>query len=203
QIRKMPARVMALDKKADDVMIMSLQLPATEPFRYYAGQYIEFILKDGKRRSFSMATAPNGTAPVELHIRHLPGGVFTDHVFGAGETQIKVREILRVEGPLGSFFLREESDKPVVFLASGTGFAPIKAIVEQMMATGIDRPSVLYWGGRRPHDIYMSELAESWAKALPNFSFVPVVSEALPEDNWAGRTGYVHLAVMQDIPDLS
>ena len=203
QIRKMPARVMTLEQKADDVMVISLQLPATEPFRYYAGQYIEFILKDGKRRSFSMATAPNGTEPVELHIRHLPGGVFTDHVFGAGATQMKVREILRVEGPLGSFFLRDDSDKPIIFLASGTGFAPIKAMMEHIIAKGITRPVTLYWGGRRPRDLYMNELAQQWERDLPFFTYVPVISDATEEDAWTGRIGFVHKAVIQDYPDLS
>ncbi len=203
QIRKMPARVMELEKAADDVMVIKLQLPATEPFRYYAGQYIEFILKDGKRRSFSMATAPDGTAPVELHVRHLPGGVFTDHVFGAGATQMKLREILRVEGPLGSFFLRDDSDKPIVFLASGTGFAPIKAMMEHIIAAGITRPVTLYWGGRRPADLYMNALAQQWEQTLPYFTYVPVISDASPQDNWTGRTGFVHKAVMQDYPDLS
>lgn len=203
QIRKMPARVMELEKAADDVMVIKLQLPATEPFRYYAGQYIEFILKDGKRRSFSMATAPDGTAPVELHVRHLPGGVFTDHVFGAGATQMKLREILRVEGPLGSFFLRDDSDKPIIFLASGTGFAPIKAMMEHIIAAGITRPVTLYWGGRRPADLYMNALAQQWEQTLPYFTYVPVISDASPQDNWTGRTGFVHKAVMQDYPDLS
>ncbi|MFW7343640.1 CDP-6-deoxy-delta-3,4-glucoseen reductase [Pollutimonas sp. H1-120] len=203
QIRKMPARVMGLEKATDDVMLVKLQLPAADPFRYYAGQYIEFILKDGRRRSYSMATTPNENNLVELHIRHTSGGVFTDHVFGAGETQMKVREILRVEGPFGSFFLREDNPKPLVFLASGTGFAPIKAIVERMIVNGDRRKTVLYWGGRRPADLYMHELAQQWTKDLPDFSYVPVVSEALPEDGWTGRQGFVHQAVLQDIPDLS
>src|SRR5690606_32754100 len=163
----------------------------------------EFILKDGRRRSYSMATPPNENNLVELHIRHTPGGVFTDHVFAAGQTQMKVREILRVEGPFGSFFLRDDSSKPVVFLASGTGFAPIKAIVERMISTQDQRSAVLYWGGRRPADLYMRELAEQWAQDLPNFRFVPVVSEAQPEDDWTGCTGFVHQAVMHDLPDLS
>lgn len=203
QIRKMPARVMAIEDAASDVKIIKLQLPAADPFRYYAGQYLEFILKDGRRRSYSMATIPNENNLVELHIRHTPGGVFTDHVFGAGATQMKPREILRVEGPLGSFFLREESGKPIVFLASGTGFAPIKAIIERMMETGSTRKAVLYWGGRRPADLYMDALAREWEATLPDFTYVPVVSDALPEDGWTGRGGYVHQAVMQDLPDLS
>ena len=150
-----------------------------------------------------MATPPNENNLVELHLRHMPGGVFTDHVFGAGDTRMKEREILRVEGPFGSFFLRDDSTKPIVFLASGTGFAPIKAIVERMAAEGIQREAVLYWGARRPADLYMHELAEQWVQTLPNFRYIPVVSDALPEDNWTGRTGFVHRAVLEDIPDLS
>lgn len=203
QVRKMPARAMELQPLADDVMQIMLQLPPSEPFRYYAGQYVEFILKDGSRRSYSMANAPRDSNLVELHIRHMPGGVFTDHVFGAGATQMKAREIIRVEGPFGSFFLRDEIDKPIVFLASGTGFAPIQAIIEQMIENKDTRPCVLYWGGRRPKDLYFSEKAKQWEQDLPNFRYVPVVSEALPEDNWTGRTGFVHQAVMQDIGDMS
>ncbi|NYT85764.1 CDP-6-deoxy-delta-3,4-glucoseen reductase [Pollutimonas harenae] len=203
QIRKMPSRVMAMEQVATDVMVVKLQLPTADPFRYYAGQYLEFILKDGKRRSYSMATPPADSNLVELHIRHTPGGRFTDHVFGAGETQMKVREILRVEGPFGSFFLRDDSNKPLVFLASGTGFAPIKAIVERMVQEGVSQPAVLYWGGRRPADLYMQEQARQWEQDLPDFRFIPVVSEAQAEDAWDGRTGFVHQAVLQDIPDLS
>src|SRR5690606_19794619 len=136
---------------------------------------------------------------------HMPGGVFTDHVFGAkeGEPQMKVRGILRVEGPFGSFFLREEIERPIIFLASGTGFAPIQAIIESMIEKGITRPCVLYWGGRRPQDLYFSDKVQQWEQTLPNFKYIPVVSNALPEDGWAGREGFVHQAVMQDITDMS
>lgn len=202
QVRKLPSRVTSIEHPAADVALLKLQLPATESFRFYAGQYVEIILKDGKRRSYSMANPPHDAAALELHIRHLPGGLFTDHVFGAGATQMKEREILRVEGPFGSFFLREDSDLPIVMLASGTGFAPIKAIIEHMAHQNIQRPVTLYWGGRRPADLYMSELALHWAKTLPNFNFIPVVSDAQPEDGWTGRTGFVHRAVMQDFPSL-
>lgn len=203
QIRKMPSRVMALEKRGHDVMVVKLQLPAADAFRFYAGQYLEFILKDGRRRSYSMATPPTDDNLVELHIRHTPGGAFTDHVFGAGDTQMKVREILRVEGPFGSFFLREDSVKPIVLLASGTGFAPIKAIVEHMISKGDKREAVLYWGGRRPADLYMADLVQEWEASLPNFRYVPVVSAAESGDGWIGRTGFVHQAVLQDLPDLS
>jgi CDP-4-dehydro-6-deoxyglucose reductase len=203
QIRKLPSRVQAIERVAPDVAVIRLQLPASETFRFYAGQYIELILKEGRRRSYSMASPPHAGSPLELHIRHMPGGHFTDHVFGAGATQMKEREILRIEGPFGSFFLREDSDKPIVLLASGTGFAPIKAIVEHMIHQQIRRPAVLYWGGRRPRDLYMDALAASWQGVLPDFRYIPVVSDALPEDGWTGRSGFVHEAVMHDLPDLS
>jgi CDP-4-dehydro-6-deoxyglucose reductase len=203
QVRKLPSRVTSMMRPADDVAVLQLQLPATETFKFYAGQYVELILKDGKRRSYSMANPPHAAAALELHIRHLPGGLFTDHVFGVGATQMKEREILRIEGPLGSFFLREDSDLPIVMLASGTGFAPIKSIIEHMVHQGIKRPVTLYWGGRRPVDLYMSALAQSWAATIPNFTYVPVVSDALAEDGWTGRTGFVHKAVMEDFPNLA
>ncbi|HET7864732.1 MAG TPA: CDP-6-deoxy-delta-3,4-glucoseen reductase [Burkholderiaceae bacterium] len=200
--QKMPARVMSLARAAPDVAVLRLQLPANVQLQYHAGQYVEFILKDGARRSYSMANAPSTQQQqpgIELHIRHMPGGKFTDHVFGA----LKERDILRIEGPFGSFYLREDSDKPIVLLASGTGFAPIKAIIEHMQAKGLTRPAVLYWGCRTRADLYQHEWAEQAAAAMPSLRYVPVLSEPRPEDGWSGRTGLVHLAVMQDLPDLS
>jgi CDP-4-dehydro-6-deoxyglucose reductase len=198
-VRKMPTRVVKLDKVADDVIVLSLQLPANERLQYLAGQYVEFMLRDGKRRSYSMANAPYKDEYLTLHIRHMPGGLFTDQVFSS----MKERDILRLEGPLGTFFLREDSDKPMVLLASGTGFAPIKAMIEQSAHTGSLRPITLYWGGRRPQDLYMMALCEEWVRTLPNFKFVPVISNAQPEDQWQGRSGFVHQAVIEDLPDLS
>jgi CDP-4-dehydro-6-deoxyglucose reductase len=198
-IRKMPSRVTTLEKKSHDVMVVKLQLPANDTMRYHAGQYIEFILRDGARRSYSMANAPHNGPHVELHIRHMPGGKFTDHVF----TAMKEKEILRVEGPYGSFYLREDSDKPMILLASGTGFAPIKAVIEHMHHKGITRPATLYWGGRRPLDLYLDDWVREKMVEMPNLKYVPVISNALPEDNWTGRTGFVHKAVLEDFPDLS
>jgi CDP-4-dehydro-6-deoxyglucose reductase len=197
-IKKMPSRVTTLEKLAPDVIVITLQLPANETLQYRAGQYIEFMLRDGKRRSYSIGNAPD-QGPLTLHIRHMPGGLFTDQVF----TTMKERDILRFEGPLGTFFVREDSEKPMVLLASGTGFAPIKAIVEQMRAKGSQREMRLYWGGRRPQDLYMDALCRQWAEEMPNFTYVPVVSDALDEEEWLGRCGYVHTAVMQDLPDMS
>jgi CDP-4-dehydro-6-deoxyglucose reductase, E3 len=199
QVKTLPCRIQKMERLVDDVMVLQLKLPANERLQFLAGQYLEFLLKDGSRRSFSMGNAPHDDAFLQLHVRYVAGGQFTEHVFG----KMKERDILRFEGPLGTFFLREDSDKPLVFVASGTGFAPIKSILEHAFEKGIMRPMTLYWGGRRPKDLYMNELALRWAAEHPHFKYVPVVSDALPEDGWTGRTGFVHRAVMQDFPDLS
>lgn len=201
-VLKLPSRVLKLERAAPDVMVMSLQLPANQNLQYHAGQYVEFILRDGSRRSYSMANAPHnlGTPPsIELHLRHMPGGVFTDHVFGA----MKERDILRMEGPFGSFFLREDASRPMILLASGTGFAPIKALIEQLRENGNAQPASLYWGCRRKADLYRHAWCEQQAAELPWLRYVPVLSEPTAEDAWQGRTGFVHEAVMADHPDLS
>jgi CDP-4-dehydro-6-deoxyglucose reductase, E3 len=197
-----PCRVKKIEKPAPDVAIVSLRLPYNDNMLYAAGQYVDFLLKDGRRRSYSIATAPaleGSMMDIDLHFRHYPGGAFTEHVFGG----MKVGEILRFEGPLGTFYLREESQKPIVFLAGGTGFAPVKAIIEFALKRGIARPMVLYWGCRARKDLYMPDLPESWAESAPNFTYVPVLSDPAATDGWTGRTGFVHQAVMQDFPDLS
>ncbi|MEY2731184.1 MAG: hypothetical protein RL584_2310 [Pseudomonadota bacterium] len=199
-IIKMPVRVASMHKAAPDVMVVRLQLPANASFQYKAGQYVEFLLRDGKRRAYSMANAPHlkGDPPqIELHIRHMPGGVFTDALFST----VKEKDILRVEGPYGSFWLREDVRKPIVLLASGTGFAPIKALIEQMQLKQDTRPVSLYWGCRQARDLYLHDWAEQAASQLPQLRYVPVLSE--PDSAWRGRTGFVHQAVMADMPDLS
>ena len=204
-VRKVPCRINTIKFASDDVAILQLQLPASERFQFLAGQYLEFLLKDNKRRAYSIASAPHEEGPLELHIRHLPGGLFTDPLFGqtADGKQIKEKDILRFEGPLGSFFLREDSKKPIIFLASGTGFAPIKAMLTSIQNKKIDREIHFYWGGRRPKDLYMDSLCQEFTHTIPGFHYTPVISEALPEDAWQGRTGFVHRAVMHDFSDLS
>jgi CDP-4-dehydro-6-deoxyglucose reductase len=199
QVRKLPARVQKLERVADDAMIVYLKLPANERLMFLPGQYIDILLKDGTRRSFSMANPPHDDEFVQLHVRHVQGGAFTDHVFRT----MKERDILRFEGPFGTFFLRDESDKPIVLVASGTGFAPIKALIEAAFKKDLARPMRLYWGARRPKDLYLNGLAERWVAEHAGFSYVPVVSDGLPEDRWQGRTGFVHRAVMEDLSDLS
>ena len=200
RVRKMPGRVRSMEKKSPDVILLGLQLPANDTFVYRAGQYVEVMLGDGSQRSYSMANAPGcGASTLEFHVRHRPGGKFTDALFGT----MKEKDMLRIEGPYGSFYLREDSDKPIIFLASGTGLAPIKAIIEQMQSAGTARTATLYWGGCRPRDLYLEPWIKQQLRAMPHLRYVPVVSDALAEDGWQGRTGFVHQAVLEDFADLS
>jgi CDP-4-dehydro-6-deoxyglucose reductase, E3 len=196
-VKTMPCRVQKMEKPAPDVMVLSLKLPTNERLQFLAGQYIDILLKDQKPRSFSLANAPHDDEFLELHIRNIAGGAYTQYVF---ET-MKERDILRFRGPLGTFFLREDSDKPIIFVASGTGFAPIKAIIEHALNIGLKRPMHFYWGGRKLADLYMLDKARQWESS--GIKFTPVLSEALPEDAWQGRTGFVHQAVLDDYIDLS
>ena len=197
-VRTLPCRVQKMDRLAPDVMRIQLKLPATERLQFLAGQYIDILMRGGLRRSLSMANPPHDDALLELHLRNY-GGPFSTYVFNT----MKEKEILRFEGPLGTFFLREESTKPIVFVASGTGFAPIKAMIEHAFHHEVDRPMVLYWGARSLKDLYLPELPGRWQQQHPLFTFIPVLSEPRPEDAWPGRTGLVHRAVMDDFADLS
>ena len=198
-VRRHRARVVSLARLADDVMQVRLEVLGERPLDFYAGQYINVLLDDGEKRSFSFATAPHQRDVIELQIRHVPGGRFTTHVFHG----MKVGDVLEFEGPLGSFFLREDSDKPIIFVAGATGFAPVKSMLEHAFHAGIRRDMVLYWGVRSKKDLYLPDLPQRWAAEHPNFRFVPVLSHPLPEDHWHGRTGLVHEAILEDYPDLS
>ena len=197
QIKMLPCRVQKMNLVAPDVMRLELKLPANERLQFLAGQYLDIVLRNGIRRSFSMANAPHNDAFLELHLRNY-GGPFSEQVFA----RMKEKDILRFEGPFGTFFLRDASAKPIVFLASGTGFAPVKAMIESALHAGIERPMTLYWGCRVRADLYMNDLAERWSTEH-GLRYVPVLSDALPSDAWTGRTGFVHRAVMEDLPDLS
>lgn len=198
-VKTLPTRVHQLEQVSDDVMVVELQLPVAEKFAFLAGQYVDIVLKDGSRRSFSLANAPEDKGILQLHIRHTPGGKFTEHVFNGLQT----RDILRINGPLGSFFLRDDSEKPVILLASGTGFAPVKAMLEHAFAQGSTRQFVLYWGAYQRKNFYLTDLPAQWAAQHPNFRFVPVLSDPAPDDAWDGRVGLVHEAVLADFSSLA
>jgi CDP-4-dehydro-6-deoxyglucose reductase, E3 len=196
-----PGRVMEMRRVAPDVMIVRIKLPMNEDVMFLAGQFVEFVLANGERRAYSIASAPSiaGVVSIELHVRHTPGGLFTDYVFDG----MQVHDLVRMELPLGTFFLRGDSDKPIVLLASGTGFAPIKSILKYAQQKQLNRPMTLYWGGRTRADLYEMDWVEGYAAANEGFQFIPVVSDATPACGWNGRTGFVHRAVMADFPDLS
>ncbi|MBL8473852.1 MAG: CDP-6-deoxy-delta-3,4-glucoseen reductase [Rhodocyclaceae bacterium] len=198
-VRKLPVRVQKMQRVAPDVMVLYLKLPANERLLFLAGQYVDILLKDGRRRSFSIANAPHDDAFLQLHLRLVPDGHFTRHVF----EDMKEREILRIEGPLGSFYLREDSRKPMLLVAGGTGYAPIRALIEHALHNHCERDMVLYWGARDPAGLYLDAEPQRWAAMLPNFRYVPVLSDATPEHGWTGRRGLVHQAVMEDFPDMS
>lgn len=196
-VKILPSRVAKIEDLAPDVRAVFLKPPATERLQFLAGQYIDILLKDGKRRGFSLANSPLNDELLELHIKRVKGGEFTEHVF----TTLKEKDIWRFEGPLGSFYLRLESERPMVMMATGTGFAPIKGMLEYGFAEGLNRPVHLYWGVRYEQDFYRLDLIESWKAAHPNFTFIPVVSR--PTESWTGRSGYITDAFVQDFEDLS
>jgi CDP-4-dehydro-6-deoxyglucose reductase len=197
EVRTLPCKVDEMEQLSHDVMRVYLKLPENQRLQYLAGQYLDFLMEDGRRRAFSMANAPHADERIELHIRHVPGGEFTDFVF----SDMKKGDIQRIQAPMGGFYLREDSRRPLIFMAGGTGFAPLKGIIEHAFHIGMDRPVHLYWGVRSERDIYLADLALQWAASHDNFTFTPVLSE--PDEGWSGRTGWVHDAVVQDHPDMS
>jgi len=199
QVKILPCRVHEKIQLNHDVILIKLLLPKTERLQFFAGQYINILLKNGKHRSFSVANAPHDDDFLELHIRHIPDGKLTGEVFD----EMKEKDMLRIEGPLGNFYLREDSERPIILMAGGTGFAPIKGMIEHFLKIGMQRSIHFYWGVRAKEDLYMDKLAQSWTKQNSLIRYIPVLSEAEKKDNWIGRTGYVHEAIMEDYPDLS
>ncbi|HEY0906665.1 MAG TPA: CDP-6-deoxy-delta-3,4-glucoseen reductase [Methylophilus sp.] len=197
--RILPVRVQHKEQLGAEVMVLHLQLPATEQLTFMAGQYVEFLLKDGRRRAFSIANAPHETGFIELHVRRIAGGHFTEQVFN----EMPVKTILRIEAPLGSFFLRDQNEKPIIMVAGGTGFAPVKGMIEHMIFNQIQRTVYLYRGARQADDLYMDALCQRWTQFMPNIEYIPVISDGHDADGWDGRRGLVHEAVLEDHADLS
>ncbi len=197
KVRTLPTKVVSIEQLADDVVRLTLKQPEEESLQFLAGQYLEILMEDGRRRAFSIANAPHNDGGIELHIRLVEGGAFTPHVF----TEMEEKEMLRIEGPMGSFFLREESEHEIIMVAGGTGFAPIKGMVEHAVELGIKNPIKVYWGARGEADLYLNTLAQQWAAEHDNIDYIPVLSEA--GEGWSGRTGLVHEAVIADHEDLS
>lgn len=196
-IKTLPARVVKMERMNHDTMRVLLKLPAVERLQFLAGQYIDILLREGGRRSFSLANAPHDDELLELHIRHVPGGEFTTKVFA----EMREKALVRLQGPLGSFYLREDSSRPVLLIGGGTGFAPLKAMLEHAFHAGMQRPVHLYWGVRQRRDLYLPGLPEQWAREHANVEYTPVLSD--PDADWQGRTGWVHDAVIEDHADLA
>ena len=180
-----------------DVIQLKLKLAGEQRLHFHAGQYIEFILEDGKRRAFSIANAPHDDEYIELHIRHVDGGVFTDFLFA----DMPDKAMLRIEGPLGSFFLREQSDRPILLVGGGTGFGPLKGMIEHAIHVGITQPIHVFMGVRALRDLYMKDMVKPWQEK--GIKFTAVLSEPADQDNWKGEVGYVHEAVAKVYNDMS
>ncbi len=197
--RMLSVKLVERELLADDVLRLRFRAPKGEPLRWLAGQYLDVLLPEGKRRAFSIANAPEDAGLIELHVRRVPGGGFTQQLFDA----YPLGSLLRIEGPLGTFVPREDSERPMIFMAGGTGFAPIKAIIEHFLHLGSARAMHLYWGARRVPDLYLPELPREWARRHPAFTYTPVLSEVPSDEALMYRHGAVHEAVLADFPDLS
>lgn len=197
--QRLPARVEHIEDVAPDVRRIFLKLPRDKRLPFLAGQYVDILLRGGQRRSYSLAGAPRDDGLLELHVRHLPGGVFSEYAF----TTMKPGALLRFEGPLGNFFLREDSDRPMILMGGGTGFGPVKGIIEHALHIGVNRPMHVYWGARAEPDLYLDSLPRQWAEAHGHINYTPVLSEPASDGDWAGATGFVHEQVLADHPDLS
>jgi len=199
EVRQIGCHVSSKNHLCHDVIALRLALDNDERLQYHAGQYIEFILEDGKRRAFSIANAPHNDDLIELHIRHVNGGLFTDFLFES----MPANSSLKLQGPMGSFYLRENRNRPIIMVGGGTGFGPLKAMIEHIEYVGFDQPIHIFMGVRALRDLYMNDMAKQWMQNNQNLSFIPVLSEPMNEDNWQGETGFVHQIVAEKFPDMS
>jgi CDP-4-dehydro-6-deoxyglucose reductase len=196
-IKTLPCRIARLTLLAPDVLQVFLRLPAVESLRFHPGQYLDILLDGDRRRSFSIASPPHDSELLELHVRRVAGGGFTEHLFDASP----VGSLLRIEGPIGQF-VYEESQAPLLMIAGGTGFAPLKSMLRHVLEAGIDRPIHLYWGARQSQDVYEEELVLGWARQYPQLRFTAVLSEATETKAPHHRLGWVHEAVLADHANL-
>ena len=204
EIKTLPCRIARLTPLAPDVMQLWLRLPAVERLRFHPGQYLDVLLENGRRRSFSIASPPHDSEALELHVRRVNGGGFSERLFGAaaGVGSLGTGALLRIEGPIGQFSYREGLG-PVLMVAGGTGFAPLKSMLRHMLETGIRRDLHLYWGARHTQDVYEEALVLEWVRRHPQLKFTAVLSEASAAEAAHHRAGWVHEALLADYPDLA
>jgi CDP-4-dehydro-6-deoxyglucose reductase len=206
EIKTLPCRIARLRPLAPDVMQLWLRLPAVERLRFHPGQYLDVLLESGRRRSFSIANPPHDGELIELHVRRVSGGGFSERLFGAAASgaaaPLAAGSLLRIEGPLGQFSYAQGSD-PVLMVAGGTGFAPLKSMLRHVLETGIRRDIHFYWGARHTQDLYEEELVLEWVRRHPQLTFTAVLSEASAAEAAHHRAGWVHEAVLADYPNLA
>ncbi len=196
--RILPSRVVSCEKLNDNIMRVKLALLKTGRLQFLAGQYIDILMREGKRRSFSLANPPHEDQLLELHIRYYRGGLFSEYAFH----DLRENALLRIEGPLGQFTL-QKSDRPMIMIAGGTGFAPVKSLVEHALNNNDKRSIAVYRGARTRAELYLNDIPKKWAKEFDHITYTPVLSDMDRLDGWQGRTGLVHQAVLEDYPDLS
>ncbi|TFZ04321.1 FAD-binding oxidoreductase [Ramlibacter rhizophilus] len=196
--KRFAAKVFRNTQAAEDVNILQLRLPAGQRAKFNAGQYLQVQLPDGSRRSYSMANPPHESDSLQLHIRHVAGGQFTQIV-----PTLKAGDVLEVELPYGHFELREEAQAPMVCVAGGTGFAPVKSLLDDMVKKKIDRPVTLIWGGRNRSGLYLMSAVERWQKLLPRFRFVAALEDAADAQALGGFHGRVDQALQSEFGSLT
>jgi CDP-4-dehydro-6-deoxyglucose reductase len=197
-VKSLPCRIERMHRLAPDVMAVFLRLPANEEFHFVAGQYLDIMLPQNRRRSFSIASVPGRDELIELHIRRVASGEFTQQLFAG----MREKTLLRIEGPLGQFWFRRESSRPALLIGGGTGYAPLRSMLRDLLAVGDRRPLHLYWGARTREDLYEDEEVRAFCAAHPNLRYTPVLSDPQPDDRWTGRRGMVHAAALEDHPRL-
>jgi CDP-4-dehydro-6-deoxyglucose reductase, E3 len=197
-IKTLPCRIARAERRAADVLALFLRLPAVEQLDFAPGQYLDVLIEHGQRRSFSIASPPHDSALIELHVREVEGGHFTQRLFGADPTGA----LLRIEGPLGQFIYRDEPT-PALLIAGGTGYAPLKSMLRHALEQGSSRPLSLYWGARTAADLYEEELVLEWVRRYPQLQFHAVLSAADRVTRDHQRLGWVHEAVLADHSSLS
>jgi len=198
-VKSLPCRIERLNRLTPDIMAVFLRVPASEYFHFAPGQYLDVMLPQNRRRSFSIASTPGDGKMLELHIRRVSSGEFTQQLFD-GTLE---KSLLRIEGPLGQFWFRRESPRPALLIGGGTGYAPLRSMLHSLLETGDRRQLHLYWGAQAARDLYEDAHLRALCEQHPNLHYIPVLSAPSPEDQWQGRTGWVHAAALEDHPDLS